>query len=92
MSKLGTVASWVGNRNGWFFMDVSSGQRFPVWKCCHPDSRMAGFGPCPSTVNSHMAKIFQKLEKNPTLLPCGINIPVLSEILALNSLLPKSLP
>lgn len=81
MSKLETVASWVRNRNR--FLDASLAQRFPLWKCCHPDSRMAGSGPCPNTVNSHMAKIFQKLEKNPILLPRDINIPLLSEILTL---------
>lgn len=55
-----------------------------LWKSCHPYSRMAGLGPSPSRVNSYMAKIFQKLEKNPTLLPCDIDIPVLSEILTLD--------
>lgn len=54
-----------------------------LWKSGHPYARMADFGPCLSTVNSYMVKIFQNLEKNLTLLPCDIDIPMLSEILTL---------
>lgn len=66
MSKMGTVAFWVGGRNGLLCMNVSFAQRFSLWKCCHPHSRMAGSGPCPNTVNSHMVKILRNLEKSYT--------------------------
>lgn len=62
MSKMGTVAFWVGNKNGLLWMHVSLAHRFPLWKC-YPDSRMASSGPCPNTVNSHMVKILRSLKK-----------------------------
>lgn len=79
-----TVASWVANRNMALYGCLHSLKISCLWKSCHSYSRMTGFGPCPSTVNSYMVEIFQKLEKIPVLLPSDINIPMLSEILTLD--------